>query len=104
MKKNSQDKILSVSIILATIALVFYGLSEAEISINNKSFRDIFFYLKEDYLDFIIIAYVFICFQISGIVELKYKQDFMTTSLVCIIFTPLSLFFIIKNKNNSSDD
>jgi len=51
------------------------------------------------YLDFVLIAYVFICFQLAGFVELKYKKDFIMVSILSILLTPISILFILQNDN-----
>ena len=100
MKKNNLDITISSSIILVTLALVLFGLSESGFVVDtlNSSFKESVFLLLNDYLDFILIFYVFICLQIAGYVELKYKKDYLFISMICILFTPFSIFFIIKNK------
>ena len=55
--------------------------------------------MMNQYLDFVLIAYVFTCFQIAGFIELKYKQDFIMISLLSIFLTPLSLIFILQNED-----
>lgn len=100
MKKNNLDITISSSIILVTLALVLFGLSESGFVVDtlNSSFKESVFFLLNDYLDFILIFYVFICLQIAGYVELKYKKDYLLISMICILFTPFSIFFIIKDK------
>lgn len=100
MKKNNLDITISSSIILVTLALVLFGLSESGFVVDtlNSSFKESVFFLLNDYLDFILIFYVFICLQIAGYVELKYKKDYLLISTICILFTPFSIFFIIKDK------
>ena len=100
MKKNNLDITISSSIILVTLALVLFGLSESGFVVDtlNSSFKESVFFLLNDYLDFILIFYVFMCLQIAGYVELKYKKDYLLISMICILFTPFSIFFIIKDK------
>ena len=35
------------------------------------------------------------CLQIAGYLELKYRQDFLTVSIISILFTPFAIFFHI---------
>ena len=97
---EQKDRTLSSIIILLTLGLMFYAFSISGTSnaLEGKTVKDIMIYLIDNYLDLILISYVFICFQIAGYVELKYKQDFITISLLSIIFTPLSVFFILQNE------
>ena len=97
---EQKDRTLSSIIILFTLGLMFYALSisGASNALEGKTVKDIMVYLIDNYLDLILMGYVFICFQIAGYVELKYKQDFITISLLSIIFTPLSVFFILQNE------
>jgi hypothetical protein len=66
------------------------------VSLDGKTLKDIILFLFDNYLDFILIGYVFICFQIAGYVELDYKQDFITVFIIKYIFTPLSIFFFLQ--------
>ena len=97
---EQKDRNLSAIIYLLIFALMFYALSISNSTpfLEGKTFKEIFLFLVDNYLDFILIGYVFICFQIAGYVELKHKQDFITISLLSIIFTPLSIFFILQNE------
>ena len=97
---EQKDRNLSAIIYLLIIALMFYAfsISNSTLSLDGKTLKDIILFLFDNYLDFILIGYVFICFQIAGYVELRYKQDFITVSLLSIIFTPLSIFFILQNE------
>ena len=104
MKKQNTDKKISFFLVLLTLGLLLYGFSISDFVLksNNDSLRDQVIYLFENYLDFILIFYVFICLQIAGYVELKFKQDYLMISIISILFTPLSIFFIIQSqgKNN----
>ena len=95
-----KDRTISSIIILITLGLLLYAfsISDTVYSVEGRNLKDIFIYLIDNYLDFILIVYVFICFQIAGYVELKYKQDFITTSFLSILFTPLSILFILQNE------
>ena len=104
MEKNYQDKVLSSAITLITILMLLYGLSTLEVSEAYFSMNKLLLDLRRNYLDFIIIGYIFICLQISGYVEIKHEQDYITASIVCLLLTPLALIFIVKNKKNNIDD
>jgi len=100
MKKQNTDKKISSFLVLLTLGLLLYGFSISDFVLksNNDSLRDQVIYLFENYLDFILIFYVFICLQIAGYVELKFKQDYLMISIISILFTPFSIFFIIQSK------
>jgi len=100
MKKQNTDKKISSFLVLLTLGLLLYGFSISDFVLksNNDSLRDQVIYLFENYLDFILIFYVFICLQIAGYVELKFKQDYLMISIISILFTPLSIFFIIQSQ------
>ena len=97
---EQKDRTISSIIILITLGLLLYAfsISDTVYSVEGRTLKDIFIYLIDNYLDFNLIIYVFICFQIAGYVELKYKQDFITTSFLSILFTPLSILFILQNE------
>ena len=105
MKKNNLDITISSSIILVTVALILYGMSESGFIIDtlNRTLKEYVFFLFNYYLDFILIFYVFMCLQIAGYVELKYKKDYLLISMMCILFTPFSIFFIIGDKTTKND-
>ena len=87
---EQKDRNLSAIIYLLIFALMFYAfsISNSTVSLDGKTLKDIILFLFDNYLDFILIGYV----------ELRYKQDFITVSLLSIIFTPLSIFFILQNE------
>ena len=62
----------------------------------KESIQNIFEY----YFDFVIIFYVFLCLQIAGYLELKYRQDFLTVSIISILFTPFAIFFVYRNEES----
>ena len=102
MKQENKDKTLSSIVALITIALVVYlvfqsGVVDVQ---GGKTLKDLFSMLIAQYLDFVIIAYVSICFQLAGFIELKYKKDFMTVSILSILLTPISILFILQNEKN----
>ena len=96
MKIEQKDKTLSRIILVISGILILYGVgtSGLENPMSNATLTEYYGYLVNAYLDFILIGYLFICLQIAGYVELKYKQDYITISIVCIFLTPISLLFI----------
>jgi hypothetical protein len=106
MKKSNLDRTLSSSIILITLAFVLFGLS------NSDLIETFFTYTIKEHidhsikynLDFVLIFYIFLCLQVSGYVELKYKKDYLLISIMSILFTPLAIFFIIKDKDKDKND
>ena len=96
MTPYNKDKTLSTLLILLTCAVIIYGIgtSDGVQNLDSKTLKDIVYYLIDFYPDILLISYVFICLQITGYVELKY-----TISLLSIIFTPLSILFILQNDN-----
>ena len=102
MKSNNTDKNLSGALLFLTLGFILYAIgSDGGFIVNDpKSLKDILGYIFEFYLDFIIIAYVFICLQIAGYLELKHRQDYLTISVVSILLTPFSIFFIYKKQDD----
>ncbi len=102
MKQENKDKTLSSIVVLITLTLVVYLVSQSGIvdAQGGKTLKDLFSMLMAQYLDLVIIAYVFICFQLAGFIELKYKKDFMTVSILSILLTPISILFILQNEKN----
>ena len=102
MKQENKDKTLSSIVTLITIALMVYLVFQSEIVDvqEGRTLKDMFSMLMAQYLDFVIISYVFLCFQIAGFIELKYKKDFMTVSILSIFLTPISILFILQNEKN----
>ena len=99
MNQEQKDKTLSSIIALITLALVMYLLSNSGV-LNiqeGRTLKELFSLVIAQYLDFVLIAYIFICFQLAGFVELKYKKDFITVSILSILLTPISILFIIQN-------
>ena len=102
MKQENKDKTLSGIVALITLTLVVYlvfqsGIADVQ---EGKTLKDLFSMLMAQYLDFVIISYVFFCFQLAGFIELKYKKDFMTVSILSILLTPISILFILQNEKN----
>ena len=62
--------------------------------------KEIILNIFESYLDIVIIAYVFLCLQIAGYLELKHRQDFLTVSIISILFTPFAIFFVYRNEES----
>ena len=99
MNQDQKDKTLSSIIVLITLALVMYLISDSD-ALNiqgGRTLKELFSLMIAQYLDFVLIAYVFICFQLAGFVELKYKKDFIMVSILSILLTPISILFILQN-------
>ena len=101
MNLEQKDRTISGIILLLTLGMTFYVFSDlgGSINLDGKTIKDIISIMMNQYLDFVLIAYVFTCFQIAGFIELKYKQDFIMISLLSIFLTPLSLIFILQNED-----
>ena len=99
MKAQQKDKTLSMVVLLISGMVLMYGvgISNLELPQSDLDMGELFSQLIKTYFDIIIIGYIFICLQIAGYVELKYKQDYLTISLLSIILTPFSLLFIKLN-------
>lgn len=99
MSLEKRDRTLSSIIILLALALVIFVLPRSENPYNMgvQNFKELIEFLIDKYLDLILVTYVFICFQIAGFVELKYKQDFILISILCILLTPFSILFILQS-------
>tara|TARA_B100000900_G_scaffold91278_1_gene74605 strand:- start:148 stop:453 length:306 start_codon:yes stop_codon:yes gene_type:complete len=98
----NRDKNLSGTLILLTLGFILFtagsdGGANAETSMTLKeSILNVFKY----YIDFVVITYVFLCLQIAGYLELKHRQDFLTVSIISILFTPCAIFFIYRNEGS----
>jgi len=103
MKKSNLDRTLSSSIILITLAFVLFGLSNSDLieTFFTYSIKEHIDHSIKYNLDFVLIFYIFLCLQVSGYVELKYKKDYLLISIMSILFTPLAIFFIIKDKDKN---
>ena len=102
MNQEQKDKTLSSIIAFITLALVMYLLSNLEV-LNiqeGRTLKELFSLVIAQYLDFVLIAYIFICLQLAGFVELKYKKDFITVSILSILLTPISILFIIQKDSD----
>ena len=102
MNQEQKDKILSSIIAFITLALVTYLLSNSGVFNiqEGRTLKELFSFVMAQYLDFVLIAYIFICFQLAGFVELKYKKDFITVSILSILLTPISILLIIQNDSD----
>ena len=102
MNQEQKDKTLSSIFALITLALVMYLLSNSEVFNiqEGRTLKELFSFVMAQYLDFVLIAYIFICFQLAGFVELKYKKDFITVSILSILLTPISILFIIQKDSD----
>ncbi len=102
MKSMNRDKNLSGTLIFLTLGFILFtagsdgGIINEDSMTLKKSILNIFEY----YFDFVIILYVFLCLQIAGYLELKYRQDFLTVSIISILFTPLAIFFVYRNEES----
>ena len=96
----NKDKNLSGTLIFLTLGFIFYIVgSDGGTSIQDSvTVKEIILNIFESYLDIVIIVYVFLCLQIAGYLELKYRQDFLTISIISILFTPLAIFFVYRNE------
>ena len=76
MNQDQKDKTLSSIIVLITLALVMYLISDSgALNIQGgRTLKELFSLMIAQYLDFVLIAYVFICFQLAGFVELKFSR------------------------------
>ena len=99
----NRDKNLSGILIFLTLGFILFiagsdgGIINEDSMTLKESIQNIFEY----YFDFVIIFYFFLCLQIAGYLELKYRQDFLTVSITGkawrahdgqeIMFTPLDL-------------
>ena len=99
MKNSKKDKIISGFLLILSGIVMIYAVYSG-LDINSLQINlDFIINLIDSYLDLIIIAYVFICFQIAGYFELKYKQNYLMVSLISVFLTPISLLFIHDDEN-----
>ncbi len=96
----NRDKNLSGALILLTFGFILYiiGSDSGPIIEGSMTLKESILHIFEFYLDILVIVYVFLCLQIAGYLELKHRQDFLTVSIICILFTPLAIFFIYRNE------
>ena len=104
MTSINKDKNLSGVIILFTLGFILYeaGSNESLGIESSMTIKYMISHILKFYLDIVIISYIFICLQIAGYLELKHKQDFLITSIISILFTPLATFFIYKKKDDDA--
>ena len=104
MTSIKKDKNLSGMLILFTLGFILYkaGSNDSLGIESSMTIKDMISHILKFYLDIIIISYIFICLQIAGYLELKHKQDFLTMSLISILFTPFATFFIYKNEDDNA--
>ena len=102
MNTESTDKTFSTILYLLSVMAIFYGLTQSNsiLFLEGWILKDIIYLVANSYNDILIIGYVFICLQISGYIELKYGKDYLTISILSILLTPISLFFILFDKND----
>ena len=96
----NKDKNLSGTLIFLTLGFILHIVgSDSGTSIQGSvTVKEIILNIFESYLDIVIIVYVFLCLQIAGYLELKHRQDFLTVSIISILFTPLAIFFVYRNE------
>ena len=104
MKSINKDKNLSGVLILFTLGFILYeaGSNESLGIESSMTIKDMISHILKFYLDIVIISYIFICLQIAGYLELKHKQDFLTMSLISILFPPFDTFFVYKNEDDNA--
>ena len=102
MKSMNRDKNLSGTLIFLTLGFILFiaGSDGGIIGEDSLTLRESILNIFENYLDFVIILYVFLCLQIAGYLELKNKQDFLTVSIISIFFTPFAIFFVYRNEES----
>tara|TARA_B100000989_G_scaffold35924_1_gene22807 strand:- start:196 stop:501 length:306 start_codon:yes stop_codon:yes gene_type:complete len=95
----NRDKNLSGTLIFLTLGFILYtaGSDGGPIIEGSMTLKESILNIFENYLDIVIIMYVFLCLQIAGYLELKYRQDFLTVSIISILFTPFAIFFVYRN-------
>ena len=98
----NRDKNLSGTLIFLTLGFILYtaGSDGGPIIEGSMTLKESIFNIFENYLDIVIIMYVFLCLQIAGYLELKYRQDFLTVSIISILFTPFAIFFVYRNEES----
>ncbi len=102
MKKINIDKTFSKTLLMISGIIFFYGIVSSNFfePFLGWNFKQIIFYTISNYFDFLIILYIFICFQFAGYFELKYNQDYLICSVMSIILTPFSLLLLKNNEKN----
>ena len=98
----NRDKNLSGTLILLTLGFIMFtaGSDGGTITEGSMTLKESILNIFKYYLDFVVIMYVFLCLQIAGYLELKHRQDFLTISIISILFTPLAIFFVYHNEES----
>ena len=98
----NRDKNLSGTLIFLTLGFIIYiaGSDGGPIIEGSMTLKESIINIFERYLDIVIIVYVFLCLQIAGYLELKHRQDFLTVSIISILFTPFAIFFVYRNEES----
>ena len=98
----NKDKNLSGTLIFLTLGFILHIVgSDSGTSIQGSvTVKEIILNIFESYLDIVIIVYVFLCLQIAGYLELKHRQDFLTISIISILFTPFAIVFAYRNEES----
>ena len=98
----NRDKNLSGTLIFLTLGFILFiaGSEGGPITESSMTLKEGLIKVFKYYLDFVVIFYVFFCLQIAGYLELKYRQDFLTVSIISILFTPFAIFFVYRNEEN----
>ena len=98
MSTETSDKTLSGIFYLLTVMCLLYGMTDiGGLVFTNSIVSEVWLSsILNNYYDLLIVLYVFICLQISGYVELKYGKDYLTVSILSILLTPFSLFFVVE--------
>ena len=98
----NRDKNLSGALILLTLGFILFtaGSDGGTITEGSITLKESILNIFKYYLDFVVIMYVFLCLQIDGYLELKHRQDFLTVSIISILFTQFAIFFIYRNEES----
>ena len=98
----NRDKNLSGTLILITLGFILFtaGSDGGAITESSMTLKESILNIFKNYLDFVIIIYVFLCLQIAGYLELKHRQDFLSVSIISILFTPFAIFFVYRNEGS----
>jgi len=99
----NRDKNLSGTLILLTLGfiLLIAGSDVGDITEGSISLKESILNIFKYYLDIVVITYVFLCLQVAGYLELKHRQDFLTVSIVSILFTPFAILFVYRKEENN---
>ena len=102
MNSMNRDKNLSGFLIFLTLGFILFitGSDGGIINEDSMTLKEKILNIFEYYFDFVIILYVFLCLQIAGYLELKHRQDFLTVSIISILFTPFAIFFVYRNEES----